>query len=43
MLLLRNKAQQQNNTIAGFGNLPLQAKEWTWVKCKLITAWHKNS
>jgi len=26
-----------------FRNLPLQAKERTWVNCKLITAWHQNS
>jgi len=37
MRLFRNKAQQQNNPITSFGNLPLQAKEWTWAKCKLIT------
>jgi len=26
-----------------FRNLPLQAKEQTWVNCKIITAWHQNS
>jgi len=25
-----------------FRNLPPQAKEWTWVSCKLATAWHLN-
>jgi len=26
-----------------FRNVSLQAKEWTWVNCKLITASHQNS
>jgi len=25
-----------------FSNLPLQAKERTWLNCKLINAWHQN-
>jgi len=38
---------QQRPTVEGsvrkFRYLPLQAKERTWVNCKLINVWHQNS
>jgi len=39
MLLLRNKDQQQNNTLA----ILQPASAGKWVNCALITGWRQNS
>jgi len=44
MLLLRNTVKQQNNQHASFATcLCRQAKQRTWVNCKLITAQHQDN